>query len=161
MIRCLTLLLALAACTPAARPGAPTGIEADSIRYATGPCFGTCPVYSVTVTPDGAGTFVGERFTAVSGTRGFRIPPARYAALAATLAPYRPAGGERRIAQGTPDCGNAPTDMPSTDVTWTRAAGDSARLSFYHGCAANNRALADTLREVPAMLPIGNLVGKR
>ncbi|MHA6724143.1 DUF6438 domain-containing protein [Sphingomonas sp. RS2018] len=165
MIRYFLPLLALAACSPVPRPDTagskPVAIEADSIRYATAPCFGTCPVYSVTVRPDGVGTFVGTQHTAVIGERSFRLSRAQYDALAAKLAPYRPESGERRISHGSPDCGNAPTDMPSAEVTWTRAIGDSMSLYFYYGCAANNQALSAALRDAPAMLPIGAFIGKR
>ncbi|MBO9624358.1 MAG: hypothetical protein J7500_16745 [Sphingomonas sp.] len=156
---------ALAGCVPPARPGADTGtpvpIEGDSIAYETGPCFGACPVYSVTVHPDGTGIFEGKRFTAVSGTREFRLTRAQYDAFAATLAPYRPASGELRFAPGEPNCTRHATDMPSVDVRWTRAIGDSQHLYFYFGCdREKNRAMADALGNAPDVLPIEALVGE-
>ncbi|MBX3563660.1 MAG: hypothetical protein KF730_03690 [Sphingomonas sp.] len=56
--------LALAGCARDGRPDlpdAPVAIEGDSIRYETSACFGACPIYVVTLRPDGTGTFEGKR----------------------------------------------------------------------------------------------------
>lgn len=159
------ILLLAAGCTPVelrAPPaaGAPVAIEGDSISYTTGPCYGTCPVYTVTIRPDGTGTFAGERFTAVTGTRAFRATADDYRRFAALLAPFRP-DGERRVEMGSPDCGPAPTDMPSVDVSWTQASGGAGHLHFYYGCRVGNAAMAEALKQAPAMLPIAGFIGKR
>ncbi|MCW3836499.1 DUF6438 domain-containing protein [Sphingomonas canadensis] len=157
--------LALAGCTqPGAgpNPGMPVPIEGDSIRYETGPCFGACPVYSVTVRPDGSGVFNGIRFTAVTGERAFKLTPEQYRAFEAKLAPYRPESGERRYTHGEPGCEMAATDMPSASVTWTRMIGDSQQLYYYFGCdVARNSAIAQAVGEAPELLPIESLIGKR
>ncbi|WP_213981465.1 DUF6438 domain-containing protein [Sphingomonas sp. dw_22] len=157
---------ALGGCIPPGRgpgeAGGPVPIEGDSITYATGPCFGACPVYSVTVRPDGSGVFTGMRFTAVSGERRFTLTRAQYDAFAARLAPYRPASGRVRYAPGEPNCGQAATDMPSLDITWTRAIGDSQSLYFYFGCdREKNRAMGQALGGAADALPIAALIGAR
>ncbi|HEY0326511.1 MAG TPA: DUF6438 domain-containing protein, partial [Allosphingosinicella sp.] len=63
----LVLLAAAGGCTTV--PHRPIPIESESISYETGPCFGACPVYRVTVSPDGTGTVEGRRVTAVTGER--------------------------------------------------------------------------------------------
>jgi len=161
----MAVVLVLAAgCTPvelrSPPAGAPVAIEGDSISYATGPCFGTCPVYTVTVHADGSGTFEGQRFTAVTGSRAFRVTPDEYRRFAAALAPYRP-DGERRVEMDSPDCGPAPTDMPSVDVNWAMASGGAGHLHFYHGCRVGNAAMAEALRDAPKLLPIADLIGER
>jgi hypothetical protein len=138
----------------------PQAFEAESISYELGPCFGTCPVYAVTVRPDGSGTFEGKRFTAVAGMRSFTMTPATYRAFAAALATYEP-NGERLVQPGTPDCRNAPTDMPSVDVRWTRLSGANNHLAFYKGCRIGNEALAEALSRAPDLLPIAAMIGKR
>ncbi|MBB5709867.1 DUF6438 domain-containing protein [Sphingomonas xinjiangensis] len=155
--------LALAGCaSDGARPGGtPVAIEADSITLETAPCHGRCPVYAVVVRPDGTGVFEGKQYTAVTGERPFRLSREQYDAFAAKLEPYRPAQGEVRYEMGSANCGNAPTDMPSTEVHWTRAIGDSQTLHFYHGCRVENAALAQALRDAPGMLPIGEMIGAR
>jgi hypothetical protein len=155
--------LALAGCIPAGRaPQGPMPIEGDSIRYETGPCFGRCPVYSVTVRPDGTGVFEGKRFTAVTGERSFTLSRAQYDAFAARLAPYRPASGQVRYSPDNPRCVEAATDLPSVEVTWTRAIGDSQSLYYYFGCKlANDDRIADVLGGASDMLPIEALIGER
>jgi hypothetical protein len=140
--------------------GRPQAIEAETIAYETSPCFGACPVYAVTVQPDGSGTFEGKRFTAVTGTRSFTITPAAYRAFAAALAAYEP-NGERLVQPGTPDCRNAPTDMPSVEVRWTRLSGENNHLVFYRGCRVGNEAMAQALQQAPDLLPIAEMIGKR
>lgn len=145
--------------TPAG-PAAPI-VRGEMLRYTTSPCFGGCPVYTVTVRPDGTGTFEGQRFTAVAGARDFRVTPAQYAAFLTRLAPYRPRSGTLRIAPGTPACGQHATDMPSVEVQWDGKAGHRA-LSYYFGCdRARNAAMADALGSAPDLLPIGGLIGAR
>ncbi|HVI99701.1 MAG TPA: DUF6438 domain-containing protein, partial [Sphingomonas sp.] len=119
------------------------------------------PVYAVTVSPDGQGTFTGKRFTAVTGERRFSVSRDAYDRFSESLAPYRPESGEVRYEMGSDNCGMAPTDQPSADVTWTDAAGASRKLHFYYGCARKNPDLAGALRAAPEMLPIGEMIGKR
>lgn len=155
--------LALAGCAKnGASPGQPIPIEGDSITYTTGPCFGRCPIYAVTVHPDGTGVFTGKRFTAVIGARAFKLTPDQYRAFATKLAPWRPASGEIRYAHGEPRCGQVVTDMPSVDITWTRAIGDSQKLYFYFGCdREKNAAIAEALGSAPDALPLGEMIGPR
>lgn len=158
--------LVLAACVaPRTAPPdtpAPMPIESDSITYETGPCFGACPVYSVTVRPDGSGVFNGIRFTEVSGERAFQLTPAQYETFAAALAPYRPESGERRYEPGKPGCEMAATDMPSASIRWTRAIGDSQALHYYFGCDMDrNEAISQALGHAPELLPIEDLIGER
>jgi hypothetical protein len=153
--------LALTGCARTERPGRPLPIEADAIRYETSPCFGRCPVYAVTVRPDGTGLFEGRQFTAASGAHPFRLSRAQYDAFAARLAPYRPASGEVRYAPGEKNCPNAPTDMPGVNIHWTRAIGDSQALTFYYGCRRDNPAMAEALGGAVEGLPIQALIGER
>jgi hypothetical protein len=139
-------------------------IEGDSISYRTGACFGACPVFSVTVRPDGSGTFTGERFTAATGEHRFRLSAAEYEAFAARLAPARPESGAVRYA---PDnkalCPLWATDHPSVEVTWTRAIGDAQSLYFYYGCRspeteAVGKAVGNATDAIPALAA---LIGER
>jgi hypothetical protein len=156
--------VALAGCThtDTATGPRPIPVESDSITYETGPCFGACPVYSVTVRPDGSGVFTGKRFTAVTGERAFKLTPAEYAAFASRLAPYRPASGERRVSPGEKGCEHAATDLPSVDITWTRAIGDSQKLYYYFGCnMGGDRSMAEALGGAAETLPLEALIGER
>lgn len=135
----------------------------QAITYEAGPCFGSCPVYSFTVRPDGSGSFTGKRFTAVTGKRSFQLTPAEYDAFAAALAPYRPARGTtRRYSHGEPGCEQAATDMPGTEIRW-RADDDTATLYYYFGCDGEaNRAMADAIGNAPDLIPaLAPLIGER
>lgn len=146
--------LALAGCAKTGDAPRPIPIEGDSITYETGPCFGRCPVYSVTIRPDGSGTFVGKNFTEVTGERSFQLTPEHYAAFAAQIQPYRPESGERRYSHGEKGCEQAATDMPSVNIRWTRAIGDSQALYYYYGCRSpQSEAMADALGSAPDLLP--------
>jgi hypothetical protein len=141
-------------------PDGPIAIESDAISYETGPCFGACPVYKVTVRPDGSGTFEGRRFTAVTGERSFRVSPAQYRAFAAHLAPLRPAEGSVRMSGEA--CRQMATDLPSAEVTWFSQIGNSQSYYFYFGCDMEaNEAIAQRLRRAPDLLPIREMVGRR
>ena len=158
--RLTSALLLLAASTGCATIAErPIPIESESISYETGPCFGACPVYRVTVSPDGTGTFEGRRFTAVIGERGFRITPEQYRAFAAQLAPLRPTEGSVRMSGEA--CRQMATDLPSAEVTWFSPIGNSQSFYFYYGCDMDrNRAIAQRLTEAPRLLAIQAMIGR-
>lgn len=151
--------LALAGCVQGERPGGAAPARGDTITYQTSRCFGACPVYSVTVRPDGTGVFTGERFTEVTGERRFTLSRDQYDAFAAALAPYRPAKGEIRYAPDEARCGQAMTDMPGLDVTWEGR--ERRHLYFYFGCdRTKTRGMAEALGNAADLLPIQNLIGR-
>jgi hypothetical protein len=135
--------------------------EAARISYATGPCFGACPVFELTVASDGAGTFNGKRFTAAAGERAFAATPAQFAAFAEALAPYRPESGEVRYERGSPLCPRAATDQTSVNVTWTEADGDTQSLYYYFGCNMEDRSMGIALRNAADRLPVTDMIGAR
>lgn len=138
---------------------APARSQIRSLTYATTPCHGFCPVYSVTIAADGAGVFTGTSNTAVVGERRFTATPAQVASLFGRLQPYLRL---REVLLSGPDsCKVYATDLPSVDVTWT-GDGGGGHLLYDYGCDRDaHRALAETLRAVPKTLPIAELIGKR
>jgi hypothetical protein len=156
MLRTILPLLALTACAPAPPP--PTAEPAPTITYITGPCFGSCPVYTLVVPPSGEARFTGTRFTAVTGERAVAVTPAQAQAFAAKLLPLLPASGVTRYVPGEANCPNAPTDMPSVRV---RVAGADRGIDFYYGCARDNQPLAEALHAAPELLPLTTLIGDR
>lgn len=154
--------LGLAGCVaPSGGPGRPVAIEGDSIRYEAGGCFWRCPVFTVVVRPDGTGVFEGKNYTAVTGEKAFKLSRVQYDAFAAKLAPYRPESGQVRYAPGERNCPKVATDMPSVDITWTRAIGDSQHLHVYYGCVMGKKAMQQALGEAVEALPIQALIGER
>lgn len=157
-------LLALAGCAtpgevPATTAAAAGGIE--TIRYATTACHGFCPVYTVTVSSDGAGMFEGEQHVAATGAHRFTVTPAQFLGFKQRLAPFRPAG-EAVYQPDQPLCGPAVTDLPGVDIRWQQPGTASSHLDFYYGCGGEPaRAMRDGLRAAPEALPIADLIGKR
>lgn len=156
MIKAAALFLSAMPLAPALAAHGPV----TSLTYETGPCFGACPVYRVTVNADGTGLFEGRRFTATSGAQRFRLTRRQYRAFLAYLAPVRPAHGEVRY-QGRDMCPHMITDMPSASVVWHERRAEQT-LYYYFGCdRERNRALAERLRQAPSLLPIGDYIGRR
>lgn len=126
--------------------------DASFVSYATSACYGTCPVYSVTVYADGRGAFHGERFTAVAGDRIFRVTPAQYADFRRRLERFRLRGVS---------CRSSATDLPTISLRWHDRGGD-ARRNIDLGCDTRaNAAAFAALRKAPDALPIAALIGKR
>ena len=152
----IAAMVAIAGCdtVPVPPPPAP-----ETIRYATSPCSGTCPVYTVTVSSDGVGLFEGTRFTAVTGPRHFTLTPAQFADFRARLAAVRPVG--ERLLQ-PPNCnGRVAPDLSGVDLRWMSVARND-RLAVNYGCdRATNAALFDLLRAAPLALPIATFIGTR
>lgn len=151
--------VALFAATPAAARPAPRTAP-ESISYRAGPCFGGCPIYTVTVRSDGTGTFEGINFTTARGVRQFRVTPRQYRAFAAWLAPIRPPRGSLDYRTGDL-CRTMATDLPSVGVTWNGRRGQQ-QLDYYYGCdMERHRALARRLRDAPDRLPIQAFIGEQ
>jgi hypothetical protein len=141
-------------------PVAPDENAMESISYETGPCFGACPIYRVTVNRDGTGLFEGRRFTAVEGERRLRLSSDHFGDFARQLEPLRPTRGHRRYSGEA--CETMATDLPSVEIIWRFADGLEQRLYFYHGCdMERNRPIAERLDAAPGLLPIGDLIGSR
>ena len=102
---------ALVALTAAQAPAA----EPVRIVMSRTACFGSCPVYTVSMSADGAVRFDGLRDVRVSGTHEWKIDAASVEALAADM---EQAGF---FAMRSEYSGNV-TDLPTTIVTLTRAS---------------------------------------
>ena len=128
------------AARPSGAAGQATADSAVRITLERGPCFGTCPVYSVTLDGSGAVLFEGRRFVADTGLSTGRVPPARIDSLVAALT----AGGyfdfADRYTAGEPGCERYATDLPSV-ITEVRAGGRTKRVEHDHGCMEAPQAL--------------------
>lgn len=57
----------------------------ETIRYASSPCFGACPIYSVEVTPTGLIRFEGKQYTKAIGVKEIQGSVKDYQKLADEL----------------------------------------------------------------------------
>lgn len=116
---------------PRARVGAPDSVRVSLERR---PCFGTCPVYTVTLDGSGAVRFEGRRFVKDTGTSVGSVSPARVDSLLAELeaAGYFSFAG--RYARGEPTCERYASDLP-TIITEVRIGSRLKRVEHDRGCA--------------------------
>ena len=144
------LLLGLAACATPAMDGGQSA-QGETISLAVGPCFGFCPVYSVSVAADGAVRFEGERHTTVVGVEEKTVSPAAYQAVARSLATWRPASGT----SAQTECEQRASDLPTYTVVWTNAAGETTTLNHDGGCMSEtNSRLKAALQAIPGQLGV-------
>jgi hypothetical protein len=148
-----------AAAAAALALGSCTHMHVESITYQTGACFGTCPVYTVTVHANGQGLFTGTAHTTVTGPHPFTVTPAQYQAFVNQLAPIRPASGIVRYDHTPTPCTHMATDMPSVDVKWHTFGNQQQELYYYYGCFfTGSPALGQRLSAAPNLLPIGSFI---
>ena len=124
------------ACAGSAEPtAAPAPTASDQLSMTRGPCFGACPMYTVTVWGDGRVQFVGDRFVEETGDHSAVVDPARVAALFA----YADSIGFFDMPQSiTPAnesaCGMSHTDDASAEITMVWGDRDQT-VNHYFGCA--------------------------
>ncbi|HEU5041658.1 MAG TPA: DUF6438 domain-containing protein [Gemmatimonadales bacterium] len=158
-----------AACMPrpagtAADSAAPAAAaaRADSVVVALerGPCFGACPVYSLTITAGGQVRFVGTRYTAQAGEATATIPAERVDSLLTELGE----GGYFEFAEvyepGAPACGRSATDSPSA-TTRVVLDGRTKEIRHYYGCSDAPRSLVALERRIDEVAGSARWVGPR
>lgn len=154
----LALPIVLPPATANATPGR-SGAALETITYETGPCFGVCPVYRVTVSPDGRGVFEGKRFTAVTGKRAFRVDPKTFAEFSRRMQGVRPVG--EVLLTGGDLCKMMATDMATIDVRWT-GGHRPAHLAYNLGCDRERYGWkANVLQKAITVLPVAKFIGPR
>ena len=99
-----------------------------------GPCFGTCPVYRVSLSGNGRVQFVGTRFVSRLGTDSARVDPENVAGLVRSLE----TAGFFSLAEGyVPDasaCGAYRTDAPTVTIS-VQGSGHDKTVRHDHGCS--------------------------
>ena len=164
----LTVLVAVAlaaACAPhppegpagGSRP-APELPAAGRISLERGPCFGSCPVYTVSVDRSGAVRFEGRRFVADTGVSTASVPPARVDSLLAQLEAGGFFGFADRYDMGEPGCERYATDLP-TAIIEVSAGGRTKRVEHDYGCMGAPEALSAMERRIDAVAGVERWVG--
>ena len=147
------LFLGLAACATAPETGADAAITLEET-----PCFGFCPVYTMTLHSDGAYVLEGGRNTRQTGLHRGQLSPAAYDRAAAAL---EEAGFDARdpdITMGNPAaCRNPHTDAQTANITWSKRAGKK-RVTYYQGC--NAPKMRKALEELRAAFDYDTLIAK-
>lgn len=155
----IALTAVLAGCTTMTDSAADGAAAAtgETIRYSVSPCYGTCPVYAVTVLPNGQVTFDGQEHVAAKGPQERQAGVAAYRRLAAALAPYRPMTGVTAQTR----CEQQVSDQQGYRIAWVGDDGRETVLTHDRGCISpTNRALNKVMDGVPAMLGLGGWIGR-
>lgn len=162
---CLALAAAVAACSPPSAGVAPApsaaAARSDStvVALERTPCFGSCPVYRVTISRTGVVRFTGTRFTAHQGEASAEIPAARVDSLIEQLR----AGGYFELAdrytRDAEACGRYSTDSP-TVITSVVADGVRKEIRHDYGCADAPRELARLERRIDEVAGTARWIGR-
>src|SRR5690242_2455041 len=122
-----------------ARSDVDTSAE-DRITLERRPCFGACPVYTVTLERSGKVRFEGHRFVADTGVSVGAVPPARADSLFRDIEAAGFFELSDRYAMGESGCGRYATDLPGA-VIEVELEGRTKRVEHDHGCADAPAAL--------------------
>ena len=161
----LGLILGVAACAPrtAAAPanqqvsdGAATG---PALSLERTPCFGGCPVYTISVSPSGQVTYEGRANVRELGTATAQIPKQRVHALVIELERAGYFGFASRYALSEPACGRYVTDLPSVISSATLGA-RTKRIEHDYGCGKAPAALAVLENRIDEVLGSGQWTGR-
>jgi hypothetical protein len=150
--------LGLAACAPRtdASSAAQQSSEAkiaprSAITLERTPCFGSCPVYTISVSPSGQVTFEGRAHVRQLGTATGQIPKQRVDALLIELQRAGYFGFADRYAVSEPACGRYVTDLPTVTSSAT-LGGRTKRIDHDHGCGGAPGALAVLEKRIDEVL---------
>ena len=160
----LGLLLAglTAACAGSAEPTAtPAPTASDQLSMTRGPCFGACPMYTVTVWGDGRVVFDGNQFVAATGEHTKTVDPAVAAALFARADSIDFFDMPQQVTPANDAaCGQYHTDAPSADITIVWGSRDHT-VSHYHGCLEAPEGLRAFEDRIDAVLGLAEWIGRR
>jgi hypothetical protein len=165
------LLLSLIAVVPACAPRG-SAAPADTSRVETtivgvpqalvlerSPCFGSCPVYTVAVSPDGEVTYQGRAHVRQLGAAEARIPRQQVNGLLNELDRAGFFTFADRYVQGEPACGRYVSDSPSATTTVTYR-GRTKSIVHDYGCGSAPGALVVLERRVDEVLGTGKWTGR-
>jgi hypothetical protein len=162
----LAILLMSAACAPRnsaapARddPNEATAGSGAAITLERTPCFGGCPVYRVSVAPDGLVSYEGQADVRHLGAASKRIQPERVSALVAELERGGYFSFAPRYTPAEPACGRYATDSP-TAITSVRMGNRTHRIEHDYGCGAAPGALVVLERRIDEALGTSQWTGR-
>jgi hypothetical protein len=141
----IAVALGLAGCAP--RTAASPALQSDTtvaqppaISLERTPCFGGCPVYTISVSSSGQVTFEGKAHVRELGTHTAEIPGQQVDALLMELKRAGYFNFASRYAVSEAACGRYVTDLPSAISTAT-LKGRTKRIEHDYGCGAAPGAL--------------------
>lgn len=165
-IPCVLVMMAASACAPrsngqpsAESSAASSAASAYAITLYHSPCYARCPVYSASVTPEGAVTYEGRQNVLRRGTETSNIPRARVEALVRELAAAGYFEFADRYRPSEPVCGRYVPDAP-TVITSVTLGGRAKRIEHDHGCGSAPLALRVLESRIDEVLGTGRWTGR-
>ena len=159
------LALCLAGCAPRT-PAAPAGQQPDeatgavpAISLERTPCFGSCPVYTISALPSGQVTFEGRAHVRLLGTATGQIPKKQVDALLVELERAGYFGFAERYVLSDTACGRYVTDLPSA-ISSATFRGRTKRIEHDHGCGSAPGALAVLEKRIDEVLGSSQWTGR-
>ncbi|MBI1340951.1 hypothetical protein GC169_12190 [bacterium] len=102
------------------------------ISLSEGACMGTCPVYDMTLRPDGAFILHGQRFVRSTGVSEGALGPDAWSEAEAVL--VRADFWKMRKTQTPETLPNCVTDAPTALITWRTPEGKEKTVTYDAGC---------------------------
>lgn len=154
----ILVLIALAcgvACTRggSSNDGYPPGRHEPLATLERTPCFGTCPVYKVSIFRDGTVEYVGERFVKVQGRATGHITAEQLTQLRAL---FQQSG---YLQLGDSYERHDVTDQPSAHTSYSPAPGQTKSVRHYLGDRSAPRALIDVEDGIDRIVHIEQWIG--
>jgi Domain of unknown function (DUF6438) len=159
------VLLSLASCARNGAESKPADQSSQSVTSAPAitlertPCFGSCPVYTISVSPSGEVQYEGRAHVRQLGAATGKVPRERVDSLLSEL----DRGGyftfAERYTSPEPACGRYVTDSP-TVITSVTLRGRTRRITHDYGCGGAPGALVILERRIDEALNSGQWTGR-
>ena len=161
-------LLACARTNGAARDGAeatpdtqPGDARRDvSITLERTPCYGTCPVYRLSITGNGAVSFEGRQHVQRPGVATGHISEEQVQALVSAFEEADFFALADRYEYGEPTCSRYVTDHPSAVTTYT-IGGRSKTVRHDYGCRGAPQQLTKLEAQIDSVAGASRWIGAR
>jgi hypothetical protein len=160
------LLLGLLACVPRKSVSPPsessndTGdVSGSAITLERTACFGSCPVYRISVSPGGAVSYEGKAHVQRLGPATGQIPTGQVNALLSEMEKAGYFSFAPRYVPAEPACGRYSTDSPSA-ITSVQLRGRTMRIEHDYGCGAAPGALVVLERRIDEVLGSAQWTGR-
>jgi hypothetical protein len=123
------------------------------------PCFGSCPVYTLSVSPSGQVVYEGKAHVRRLGAATAQIPKQRVDALLVEIDKAGYFGFANRYTSAEPACGRYATDSPSV-ISSATLNGRTKRIEHDYGCGAAPGALVVLERRIDEVLGSSQWTGR-
>jgi len=124
------------------------------------PCYGTCPVYSLTISGDGHVFFEGRQHVDSVGKFSAHIDPDRLIALIRLFDEKQFFELDDRYVMGEKNCQPYATDAP-TVITSLTARGQTKRVEHDAGCVGVPARLGEIERAIDQAAGVARWIGRR